>query len=279
MKSKGTLKLNLLENAYDYLNCSLESVARAKNMGSQKEWKFAILNIAHSIELLLKERLRREHRLLIYANLDKYKPITRQTKTVPWHVLIERMRYVLGEDFDKIDAGRLDLARDLRNQMIHYDVELSFPEIYHDYANLWNFVREFSERILGEDLHNRISAELRTEEDDLNVLFYEEIVYFNGIFMAKRLKEEILEEQAKTCLTINGREYRRTRYGDPKEYAGYDIGTPLYFLRPCHDCSVIRGQVHLSGCDVERCPKCGGQLLFCGCVDICDEGTAHPPNE
>ncbi len=204
MKDTRTLKLNLLENAYDYLDCSLEFVVRARSQGSQKEWKFAILNIAHAIELLLKERLRREHRLLIYADLNKYRPITRQTKTVTWSVSVERIKYILGETFDKIDAGRLDLARNLRNQMVHYDVELNFPDIYHDYANLWNFVLEFSQKILGEDLESRISTKLRTEEEDLNALFYEEIVYFNGIFMAKRLRAEIEEEQAKTCITIDG---------------------------------------------------------------------------
>jgi hypothetical protein len=35
----------------------------------------------------------------------------------------------------------------------------------------------------------------------------------------------------------------------------------------CGDCGIINrpGYAHHQGCDNERCPKCGGQFLGCGC--------------
>lgn len=33
----------------------------------------------------------------------------------------------------------------------------------------------------------------------------------------------------------------------------------------CGDCQIKHGQVHHPGCDVERCPQCGRQLISCGC--------------
>jgi hypothetical protein len=62
----------------------------------------------------------------------------------------------------------------------------------------------------------------------------------------------------------------RIRYGDESDDWGADDN-------PCHDCEVVKGQLHVPGCDVEQSPECGGQVITCSCGIDTDSATGSIP--
>lgn len=50
---------------------------------------------------------------------------------------------------------------------------------------------------------------------------------------------------------------QRVRFGEESERWGKG---------KCGDCGCAEGKLHRLGCDVERCPLCGGQLTTCACI-------------
>ncbi len=64
-------------------------------------------------------------------------------------------------------------------------------------------------------------------------------------------------------LLVDGMVLERIRFGQELSGWGDEFDN-------CPDCGVAHGGLHQPGCDIEECPKCGGQIIACEC-----RGTAQ----
>lgn len=65
-------------------------------------------------------------------------------------------------------------------------------------------------------------------------------------------------------------------------FGGYDDGIARARIpfdgepgERCHDCAAPSGALHHPGCDDEKCPRCGWQLIGCDCVSEDDDNEGN----
>jgi hypothetical protein len=149
------LNMTLLENSQSFFIESISKAMQAEKSGEQ--WKFAILLLVQAIETCLKERLRRTHDVLVYSNIDKPK------HTVDLSLAINRLEKISNVKFDSSDISSIKTASELRNQIVHFEFNLSIEQIKSNFVKLVGFYSSFCQKHLDEDMISNLPCPLDQE--------------------------------------------------------------------------------------------------------------------
>lgn len=152
------IELSLLRNAVDSIECAIDLIAwAAEERREERRLKQAILSIAHGIELLLKERLRRIHPALIWENVDKYPSVSARTVTVDAALL--RLGNIGGLKFSDADVHLIRSLRDTRNAIEHYKWSISMEETNNIVGRALGFAVHFAENQLDATIFGYAEAQ------------------------------------------------------------------------------------------------------------------------
>ena len=122
------LTLSLIENSFDFLESSIKYSKGTEN----HDWKYALLNLASAIELMMKAVLEQEHWSLLFEDIKKAnKEILSQGdfKSVNFETAIERLKSIVGISFSHTEEKYIEKIRQKRNRVTHFSVELHIEEV------------------------------------------------------------------------------------------------------------------------------------------------------
>lgn len=149
-KATSKIEFNLVSNAQDSICHAVGLLAWNEISNDGSRMKQAIISIAHGVELLLKERLRRVGPALIWEDIDKYPKLEARTVTV--EKAIHRLRNIGGVTISDADEKLVRSLRNTRNAIEHFEWTTTIQEAKLIVGTALSFVISFSENELGLDL-------------------------------------------------------------------------------------------------------------------------------
>ena len=224
------LTLSLSENAISFAEDALANAIVAEETPAR--WKFAIFGLVQAIELSLKELLRRQRPFLIYKDVDKPK------NTVGIEQAALRLQSIANVQLTADETAALKTAVDIRNCVVHHQVDAAIIDLKLIFARLLGFLNDFHRKYLGEALQDHIDAE--RWRAGVKIQDY-------GTELFRRAKERMEEDDIDDDITIACPKcgWKALTPYDPHPETCYMCGH-IESLEICERCQAIMlsGEVH-----------------------------------
>lgn len=252
---------NIFENAIDSLNIGIRYFLYGE---FETAHKHAILNVFHSIELFLKEKLSKIHPILIFKKIDK--PINDDSITVGLNEMIIRLKN-LGIELDPKQEAVLKELQRRRNRIEHHKF---IPDDSHYYilGKALKFIYYFVPEHLSCNLDEHLDEDIFTQVRKV-ILDYDE-----RLSDAKMKVQEILKKHEEnsalgvihTCTCPECRNHTVVEDSDKGDFCFF-----------CYE------EIDISSEDLQQCGCCSNYYLNdemsgCGdCLECVDEKLSDEP--
>jgi len=148
---ENEIKFNLVENALESINNAIESFIDTSDITTiQSRLKHSITNTSHAVELLLKERLKKEHPSLIWQNIDKYPSL--DANTVNIDTCLKRLDKIANVKISEKDINIIKSLNKTRNAIIHYEWVTTENEAKLIVGSSISFIVSYAQRYLDIDI-------------------------------------------------------------------------------------------------------------------------------
>jgi hypothetical protein len=183
------ISFDLMTNARDSLRQAVEFIILQEPADSHARLKHSITNAAHAIELLLKERLRREHPAFVWQNVDKYPSLS--AHTVGSETALARVKSIAKVSLSEADEKHVKSLRDTRNAIEHYQWTTTASEARVIVGNALSFAFSFARDHLDTDLEEYF------KQDDSWRMLLDELAEFTKAHV-QRVRARMAEQQIVT---------------------------------------------------------------------------------
>lgn len=142
-QSRRKVEYTLLGNGLDFIWSALQYLS---GNPKERDLKYAVLHLCSGIELVLKERLRREHWSLVFdepKNASKESYESGDFTSVTFKACFMRLINVCGVNIKETQKKVLLRFRDKRNQLEHFGVVASIEALKADAAAALSFLLDF----------------------------------------------------------------------------------------------------------------------------------------
>ncbi|MEE9238242.1 MAG: hypothetical protein V3U58_01635 [Thermodesulfobacteriota bacterium] len=189
MANDDKIEFELLENGLDFIISGLEYIT--SKSPTKRDLKYCVLHLYSGIELILKERLMREHWSLIFAqinNANKEDLKTCDFKSVGLEDSINRLKNICGISLDPKEAKHLIAFRKKRNMLEHYAIKDSEESLKSALSKLLKIIIDFlSNEIPPDNLTSEENYMIKTIRSKLS--YFDEFVQERSAEIHTQLEE------------------------------------------------------------------------------------------